>query len=175
MLENVAGITIRSLTGPSLINGSGQAFWDYHANHSSYQRPFLIVMKNAANVTFTNFRLKDSPRWFITVNDSSVNIMFSELVLSAVSTSHNIPINTDGIDTADSSHITISHIHITNGDDCVCFKTGSNYVSVKNLTYVGSRGLSVGSLGLTAGQTDEGQKCVRIRRKNDQFYTSSSY
>jgi galacturan 1,4-alpha-galacturonidase len=155
MLENVVGITIRSVTGSGLIDGSGQAFWDYHANHSSYQRPFLIVMKNAANITITNFRLKDSPRWFITVNDSSVNINFSELVLSAVSTSHNIPINTNGIDTADSSYITISNIHITNGDDCICFKTGSNHISVKNITCVGSRGLSVGSLGLTAGQTDE--------------------
>lgn len=155
MLENIAGMIIRSVTGLGLIDGSGQAFWDYHANHTSYQRPFLIVMKNAANITFTNFRLKDSPRWFITVNDSSVNIKFSELVLSAISTSHNIPINTDGIDTADSSNITISNVHITNGDDCICFKTGSNYVSVNNVTCVGSRGLSVGSLGLTAGHTDE--------------------
>jgi len=155
MLENVAGITIHSLTGSGLIDGSGQAFWDYHANHSSYQRPFLIVMKNAVNITFTNFRLKDSPRWFITVNASSINIKFSELVLSAISTSHNIPINTDSIDTADSSYITISNIHITNGDDCICLKAGSNYISVKNITCVGSRGLSVGSLGLIAGQTDE--------------------
>ena len=85
-LENVVGVTIHSITGLGLIDGSGQAFWDYHANHSSYQRPFLIVMKNAANVTFTNFQLKDSPRWFITVNDSSINIKFSDLVLSAVST-----------------------------------------------------------------------------------------
>ena len=154
-LENVVGVTIRSLSGSGLIDGSGQAFWDYHANHSSYQRPFLIVMKNAVNITFTNFRLENSPRWFITVNDSCLNIRLSELVLSAVSTSHNIPINTDGIDTADSSNITISNIHITNGDDCVCFKTGSNYISVKNVTCVGSRGLSVGSLGLTAGKTDE--------------------
>lgn len=154
-LENVDGITIRSMTGLGLIDGSGQVFWDYHANHSSYQRPFLIVMKKAANITFTNFRLKDSPRWFITVNDSSINIKFSDLVLSAVSTSRNVPINTDGIDTADSSYITINNIHITNNDDCVCFKAGSNYVSVKNVTCIGSRGLSVGSLGLTSGRTEE--------------------
>jgi galacturan 1,4-alpha-galacturonidase len=71
--------------------------------------------------------------------------------LSAISTSSYEPINTDGIDTVECSHITISNIHITNDDDCVCFKNGSNYITVNNVTCVGSRGISVGSLGSPRG------------------------
>lgn len=153
-IENVIGMRIHSMTGQGLIDGSGQRFWDYHAEHPTYQRPFFIVMKNVANITFTNFKLKDSPRWFITVNQSSIHVNLSNLILSAISTSKNVPINTDGIDIAHSSLITITNIHITNNDDCVCFKTGANNVFVKNVTCVRSRGLSVGSLGLTPEYTD---------------------
>ena len=106
---------------------------------------------SVSNTTFTKIKLKDSPFWFITLNGSSTNIRLTDLVLSAVSTSPYEVINTDGIDTCECSHVTISNVHITNDDDCVCFKNGSNYITADNITCVGSRGISVGSLGYLPG------------------------
>jgi galacturan 1,4-alpha-galacturonidase len=156
-VPNVAGATIRSLTGLEIIDGSGQAFWDYFAINNTYERPSLVHLTNVSNVTFTNIRVNDAPKAFIYVKENSVNIKFSELVVSAVSTSANKPSNTDGFDTADCSYITFNNIQVTNGDDCIAFKGGSNYISIKNITCVVSHGLSLGSLGLSPGRIDKVQ------------------
>lgn len=151
LVTNVSGATFHSLTGLGLIDGSGQKYWDYFAQNKTYRRPFLMNFINASNIIFTKLKLKDAPCFFLYIISSSTNIKFSNLVLSAVSTSINEPINTDGIDTSESSYITIDNVHITNNDDCVCFKNGSNYITVNNVTCVGSRGISVGSLGSPPG------------------------
>jgi galacturan 1,4-alpha-galacturonidase len=147
MLQDIAGATFHSLTGLGVIDGSGQKYWDYFASNQTYERPFLVYLGNASDVTFTKFKLKDSSFWFIFVNNSSTNIKFTELILTAVSTSHNLPKNTDGFDTGACSYVTITNNHVTNGNDCVSFKNGSNYITVENITCIGSHGLSVGSLG----------------------------
>ena len=151
LIQNVSNAIFHSLTDSGLIDGSGQQYWDYFGRNKTYRRPFLIHFINASNTTFTQVKLKNSPFWFITINGSSTHIKLSDLVLSAVSTSAYEPINTDGIDTCDCSHITISNVHITNDDDCVCFENGSNYITVDNVTCVGARGISVGSLGWSPG------------------------
>jgi len=151
LITNVSGATFQSLTGSGLIDGSGQKYWDYFAKNRTYSRPQLIHFINASNITFTKIKLKNSPSFFIYIINGSTKIKFSDLVLSAVSTSPSEPINTDGIDTGDCSYITISNVHITNDDDCVCFKNGSNYITADNITCVGSRGISVGSLGESPG------------------------
>lgn len=50
--------------------------------------------------------------------------------------------------------MTIFNSKVTNDDDCVAFKPGAGCVTVDTLTYTGSHGVSVGSLGGTMGQTD---------------------
>jgi galacturan 1,4-alpha-galacturonidase len=153
MLQNVTGATFHSLTGSGVIDGNGQKYWDYFASNKTYRRPFLLYLGNASDTIFTKIKLTNAPFWFFFVNDSSINIKFSELVLTAVSTSHNRPANTDGFDTGECSYVTISNTHVTNGDDCVSFKNGSNYITVDNITCVKSHGLSVGSLGIDPGRT----------------------
>ncbi len=152
LLQNVAGATFHSLGGSGVIDGSGQAYWDYFAKHKTYRRPLLVFFSNASNVTFTNIKLKDAPMMFVTVKGSSVNIKFSDLVLSAISTSDNQPKNTDGFDIGECSYVTLRNIHVTNDDDCVAFENGANYITVDNITCIGSHGLSVGSLGSAAGR-----------------------
>ncbi|CAF0989276.1 unnamed protein product [Adineta ricciae] len=153
LLQNITGATIQSLTGMGIIDGSGQVYWDYFAKHKTYKRPLLMFFSNASNITFNNIKLKDAPMMFVTVKDKSYNISFSDLILSAVSTSVNDPKNTDGFDIGECSHVTLNNIHVTNGDDCVAFENGANYITVNNITCVGSHGVSVGSLGLGAGET----------------------
>ena len=151
LLVNVSRAIFQSLTGSGLIDGSGQKYWDYFAMNNSYIRPYLIHFINASDVIFTNIRLKDSPSFFIFIRNKSTNITISDLILNATSTSSHEPINTDGIDTGDCAHVKINNIQITNDDDCVCFKNGSNHIIVNNVTCIGSRGISVGSLGINPG------------------------
>ena len=153
VLPNITGAVFTSRTGSGLIDGSGQIYWDYFAKNNTYRRPLLIQMSHASHVLFTHLQVRNAPFWFFSMTDGSTNITFSELVLSAVSTSSNPAHNTDGFDTGDSSYITIRDSHVTNGDDCVSFKNGSNFITVLNLTCVGSHGLSVGSLGSEPGRS----------------------
>ena len=152
MVQNATKATFHSVTGTGLIDGSGQKYWDYFATNSTYRRPYLLYLGNASDVIFTKLNVINAPFWFFFITDGSTNVKFSELVITAKTTSKNRPANTDGFDTGECSYVTITNTHVTNGDDCVSFKSGSNYVTVDNITCVGSHGLSVGSLGGQAGK-----------------------
>lgn len=73
--------------------------------------------------------------------------------MDATSKSSNAPKNTDGFDIGASTTVLISNVHVTNDDDCIAFKPGANYVTVTDITCVGSHGLSVGSLGKSSSDT----------------------
>ena len=62
--------------------------------------------------------------------------------------------NTDGWDTYRSSNLVIQNSVVSNSDDCVAFKPNSSSILVQNLRCTGSHGVSVGSLGQYAGETD---------------------
>lgn len=148
MWRKLAGMTVRSLTGSGVIDGSGQIYWDYYATNRTYRRPSLLYFSNTSAVTLSNIQLKDAPNVFISIKDGSIDTKFMDLALSAVSTSKNQPLNTDGFNIGDSSYITLDNIQVRNDDDCVAFQSGANYISVNNITCIGSHGLSIGSLGL---------------------------
>lgn len=79
---------------------------------------------------------------------------------------------TDGVDIYDSDQVTLHDLHIDNGDDCVSFKPNATNVFVSNiwcngqfgitslvkhsahLLYIGTHGVSVGSLGEYDGVKD---------------------
>lgn len=92
--------------------------------------------------------------FFITNNGDSSHVSYESLYLSAISSSKNLPKNTDGIDIGPATYTTLKNITIDNEDDCVAFKPGANYVTVDTIHCKGSHGLSVGSLGGSAGKTD---------------------
>lgn len=153
MWRKLAGMTVRSLTGSGVIDGSGQIYWDYYATNRTYRRPSLLYFSNTSAVTLSNIQLKDAPNVFISVKDGSIDTKFMDLALSAVSMSKNQPLNTDGFNIGDSSYITLDNIQVRNDDDCVAFQSGADYISVNNITCIGSHGLSIGSLGLFNGHT----------------------
>ncbi|KAJ7690045.1 pectin lyase fold/virulence factor, partial [Mycena rosella] len=57
-------------------------------------------------------------------------------------------------DIGSSTHVTVRNTTVVNQDDCVALKPGSNFATVTGITCTGSHGLSVGSLGNSAGTTD---------------------
>ncbi|KAF9891456.1 hypothetical protein FE257_003922 [Aspergillus nanangensis] len=143
---NLNGFKFRSLTGSGLIDGSGQAAWESFAADSNLGRPTMFMISNSTDVLLDNFKAQNPQGVFYSVGSKSANIAYSNLDLSAVSSSDTAPKNTDGFDIGDSSYITVDNVNVVNQDDCIAFKAGLNYLTVQNVTCDGSHGLSVGSL-----------------------------
>ena len=154
LMSGITTAKVRSLTGTGLIDGNGQAAYDKFASDSSYARPTLWYITGSTGITLTNLKFKNAPNVFHSATGNSKNIIYSSITMSAASTSTNAPKNTDGWDIGPASYVTLSDVTVSNQDDCVAFKPGANYVTVEHISCTGSHGLSVGSLGGTAGKTD---------------------
>ncbi|KAJ5701295.1 hypothetical protein N7488_008843 [Penicillium malachiteum] len=152
-VEDIDGITITSVSGSGVIDGNGQDAWDLFASDSSYARPTLLYITGGSDITVSNLRQKNPPNVFNSVKGDSEKVLFSNLELDATSKSTNAAKNTDGFDIGACTYVTISNVQVTNDDDCVAFKPGSNYVTVTDITCTGSHGLSVGSLGSSGDDT----------------------
>ncbi|KAF2114589.1 glycoside hydrolase family 28 protein [Lophiotrema nucula] len=168
----ISGAKIRSVSGTGLLDGNGQTSWDLFASDSSYDRPtFVLITKSSKNVLIDNLRVNNPPSQllfhtthmqdhsqytdvFFSNNGNTQNVAYSNLVLTAASSSSNLPKNTDGFDVGPASYTTFKNISVSNDDDCIAFKQGASYVTVDGITCKGSHGLSVGSLGGSAGSTD---------------------
>lgn len=169
-VSNVKGAKMRSLTGTGLIDGNGQAAWDKFASDKSYSRPTLhYITSSSENIAISNLRVKNAPNVFFSATKGTTGISYRDLSLSAVSSSSNLPKNTDGFDIS-SSYTTLYNVTVSNDDDCVAFKPGANYVSIDTITCKGSHGLSVGSLGGGAGSTDS---VTNVYVKNANMQTST--
>ncbi|KAL5362990.1 pectin lyase fold/virulence factor [Aspergillus floccosus] len=127
--------------------------YDRFAADSSYKRPTLLYITGGSNIEVSGLRQKNPPNVFISVKGGTTSALFDDLTLSATSKSSNRPKNTDGFDIGQSTYVTISNTKVTNDDDCVAFKPGANYVTVRDITCTGSHGLSVGSLGKSSDDT----------------------
>lgn len=154
LAQDLDGLTVTSTTGGGLIDGNGQAAWDVFASNSSYRRPTLFYVDGSTNVAISNLVFKDAPNVFHSSTGGSSNVAYTNITLSAISTSDNEPKNTDGWDIGDSTYVTINGASVLNDDDCVAFKPGANYVEIYDISCNGSHGISVGSLGSSAGSTD---------------------
>jgi galacturan 1,4-alpha-galacturonidase len=154
LMSGITTAKVRSVTGTGLIDGNGQAAYDYFATDSSYQRPTLWYITGSTGITISNLKFRNAPNVFHSATGSSKNIIYSSVALSAASSSTNAPKNTDGWDIGPASYVSVIDATVSNQDDCVAFKPGANYVTVDTITCSGSHGLSVGSLGRKAGTTD---------------------
>lgn len=155
MMNAIKTATIQSVTGTGVIDGNGQAAYDYFGKNSSYARPTLHYITGASsNIIIKNLKVKNPPNVFFSVTGGSKNVAYSGLTMTAASKSTIAPKNTDGFDIGSSTYITLNDITISNQDDCVAFKPGSNYVTVDTITCTGSHGISIGSLGKSPGVTD---------------------
>lgn len=154
LAKDIDGLTVTSKTGSGMFNGNGQASWELFAQNSSYARPTLFYVDGSSNVAISNLVFKDAPNVFHSATGGSSNVAYTDITLSAVSTSDNAAKNTDGWDIGESTHVTINNASVVNDDDCVAFKPGANYAEVYDITCDGSHGISVGSLGSKHGSTD---------------------
>ncbi|CZR66596.1 probable polygalacturonase 1 precursor [Phialocephala subalpina] len=147
LVSDITTAKIRSVTGTGLVDGNGQAAWDYFATNTSYARPTLMYITGSSGISVSNLKFQNAPNVFHSAAGDSKNIAYSDITLTATSSSSNAAKNTDGWDIGPASYVTITNVAVTNDDDCVAFKPGADYVSVSGITCTGSHGLSVGSLG----------------------------
>ncbi|KZO90302.1 glycoside hydrolase family 28 protein [Calocera viscosa TUFC12733] len=152
-----------TLYGGGTIDGNGQVWYDglktigstgtAGGSSTTFARPVPLTIFNSSDVLITNITYLNSPFWNNFVYESS-NVEYSFITMLSASYSNNSASNTDGWDIYRSDHITIHDCHITNGDDCVSFKPNTTNTWVYNMFCNGSHGISVGSLGQYAGETD---------------------
>ncbi|KAB8302157.1 hypothetical protein EYC80_005605 [Monilinia laxa] len=154
-MDGINTATIQSVTGTGLIDGNGQAAYEYFATNTSYARPTLHYITGASSyITIKNLKVKNPPNVFFSVTGASTNVAYSGLTMTAVSKSTTAPKNTDGFDIGSATYVTLNDITVSNQDDCIAFKPGANYVTVNKISCTGSHGISVGSLGKKPGTTD---------------------
>ncbi|KAJ3514488.1 hypothetical protein NLJ89_g2349 [Agrocybe chaxingu] len=139
--------------GGGMLDGAGQAWWDAYAANTSLLRPIILTVYQAKNVLVDSIQMINGPEWFNLVNEGE-HVIYRNISISAVSTSNNMPRNSDGWDVYRSNDVTIVNSIIHNDDDCVSFKPNSTNVHVEILDCTGSHGISVGSLGQYPGVYD---------------------
>lgn len=137
----------------SLLDGHGEAFWKEVSTNKSMRRPLLFAFDGMKGATMSNLRMRNSPNWFNIIANST-DILISNMDLKATSVNGTKIANSDGWDTYRSDRVVIQDSAILNTDDCVSFKPNSTNIVVQGLDCTGSHGISVGSLGQYANETD---------------------
>jgi polygalacturonase len=124
-----------AITGAGTVDGQGQPFWDqYWALRKEYeakglrwivdydaQRPRLLLLSNASNVTVQGLTLQRSGFW-------TVHVLYSKNVtVDGITVRNNLgghgP-STDGVDIDSSSYVLVQHCDIDCNDDNFCLKAG---------------------------------------------------
>ncbi|KAH9919866.1 glycoside hydrolase family 28 protein [Fomitopsis serialis] len=151
------------LYGGGTIDGNGQVWYDTFnitgnsatagASTRSFARPIPLTVGNASNVVVENITQWQSPNWNNFVYQST-NVTYRNIYIDSFSYSSAPAKNTDGWDIYRSSQVTITDSTINNGDDCVSLKPNATEIIVTNMWCNGSHGISIGSLGQYAGETD---------------------
>jgi polygalacturonase len=138
--DGVSGITI---TGSGVINGQGSGWWS--SGTSASNRPRLIEIAKGSNITVSNVTLENPGAMHLYLKSDSY-VTVDHITINSPSSSP----NTDGIDPASSSHVTIENSSISDGDDNIAIKAEdagapSSNIIITNCTFGSGHGLSIGN------------------------------
>ena len=156
--NNANNITI---TGPGVIDGQGQPWWNAEnvakAGGRDTLRPRLIQLQNAVHISISNITIKNAPMFHLCPN-SSYDVMIDHVTIQAPSTAP----NTDGIDPGKCHHVRITNCTIDNGDDNIAVgassidpnwpNAASSDIIISHCTFLNGHGVSIGSI--TVGGVD---------------------
>ena len=135
------------------IDGNGQIWYTWAKGESNtFGRPMPLHVYNSTNAVLRNISVRNQQFWAVLVEESS-HITLDHFYVNA--TNHDFKAdpesqwiqNTDGIDTYNSHHITITNWVYEGGDDAVAFKGNSSNIHVENIRVYGGPGIAFGSLG----------------------------
>ncbi|KAF1982869.1 glycoside hydrolase family 28 protein [Aulographum hederae CBS 113979] len=146
--------------GSGTIDGNGQAWYDGFSGleildpDNTYYRPILFYTENATNLEVQGIKFLNSPCW-TTFFVTSKNIVFDNVYMKSASTNaSSLPKNTDGFDSYNVDGLTVTNSYIDVGDDCFSPKPNTTNILVRNLTCIGTHGVSMGSIGQYPGTLD---------------------
>jgi len=153
--------------GPGTIDGRGGAkllgakvsWWDLaqqaKVTNKNQNCPRLLILTRCNNFTLYNITLTNSPNFHVSYNLGNGFTAWG-VIIDSPKTAR----NTDGIDPANSTNVTITHCFIHTGDDQIAIKAGGTVPStdmsiVHNHFYTG-HGMSIGS------ETDSGANHILV-------------
>ncbi len=167
-LLTIAGARDSSIFGPGTIDGMGgarmagraESWWQLarraQQTGGKQNAPRLIQITAAQRIVLARLRLTDAPNFHVAL-DRVRGFLAWGLVIDTPAFAR----NTDGIDPASSSDVTIVHSYISDGDDDVAIKAGpqgpSRRIRLYDDHFYAGHGLSIGS------QTEAGVSDVRAR------------
>jgi polygalacturonase len=153
--------------GPGTIDGRGWAkllgqqasWWDLaqeaKVKNQSQSCPRLMQLTRADNFTLYRLTLKNSPNFHV-VFDRGDGFTAWGVVINTPKTAR----NTDGIDPASSTNVTITRSFIHTGDDDVAIKAGTSgpasHMTIAHNHFAGGHGMSIGS------ETNGGARAIRV-------------
>jgi polygalacturonase len=158
------GVAHTAVMGDGVIDGRGWAtligenvtWWELaeRARLGGFQNcPRLIVLSHSTDFTLYRITLKNSANFHVFF-DSGDGFTAWGVVIDTPETAR----NTDGIDPARSTNVTITHCSIHTGDDHVAIKAGgpSSHVTVAHNHFYTGHGMSIGS------ETSGGASNIRV-------------
>ena len=154
--------------GPGTIDGRGWAkllgkdvsWWDLaqdaKVKNQSQSCPRLMQLTQSDDVTLYDITLKNSPNFHVVFDRGNGFTAWGVVI----DTRDQRARNTDGIDPASATNVTITHSFINTGDDNVAIKAG-NTAAARNITvshnhFYRGHGVSIGS------ETDGGARAIRV-------------
>lgn len=162
--ENADGVGIM---GPGTIDGRGWAkllgrdssWWDLaqeaKVRNASQSCPRLIQFTKSNSVTLYDVRLKNSPNFHVVFDRGSGFTAWGV----RIDTRDPRARNTDGIDPASATNVTVTRSYINTGDDNVAIKAGkfpSSHITISHNHFYRGHGVSIGS------ETDGGASAIRV-------------
>nr|WP_283094901.1 glycoside hydrolase family 28 protein [Levilactobacillus brevis] len=128
-----------SISGTGTIDGNGSEWWKMYNDAKKgpiknvskipfkYSRPYLIAFDYSSNIKIKDVKLQNSPAWTVHPLESE-NVTIQGITIDNPLDSP----NTDGIDPESSKDIKILENTISDGDDCIAIKSGTEATAVKS-------------------------------------------
>ncbi|HEV8495264.1 MAG TPA: pectinesterase family protein [Gemmatimonadaceae bacterium] len=162
--ENANGV---GLMGPGTIDGRGwakllggtESWWDLaqdaKVKNQSQSCPRLVQLTKSNDATLYNVTLKNSANFHVVFDRGNGFTAWGV----RIDTRDPRARNTDGIDPASASNVTVTHSFINTGDDNVAIKAGniaSSHMTISHNHFYRGHGMSIGS------ETDGGASAIRV-------------
>jgi polygalacturonase len=157
--SGVMGLGTIDGQGGATLLGQGASWWDLahqaKVEDKKQNCPRIIVVDSSDDFTLYGITLRNSPNFHVIVNRTNGFTAWG-VRIDAPATAR----NTDGIDPASSTNVTIAYSYIRAGDDNVAIKAGktgpATHMTIAHNHFYSGHGMSIGS------ETDGGASAIRV-------------
>ncbi|KAJ8918260.1 hypothetical protein NQ315_014130 [Exocentrus adspersus] len=127
------------------LNANGVLWWDGKGEHGGKVKPVFFSLREVKNSVMRNINVKNTPYHAIWIEDSD-GLAVQDVTVDNKDGDTKGGHNTDGFNVWRSNDISLEGITVSNQDDCIAIKSGTN-ILVTDADCSGGHGLSIGSVG----------------------------